>query len=95
MENKEDCKVIVLDENGDVLCFSEDGRITPKPLEEITLDNLFIFWSKDLNELENYFLSLSHWRSTERSVRGILNVNSCSFLDLYIIDQEKGEFLVG
>lgn len=90
MENEDTSRVVVLDENGDILCFSEDGEIIPKPLKEVTLDNLFIFWSRDLNDLESYFCNLSDWM-----VKGILNVNSYSFLDLYVIDEEKGEFLIG
>lgn len=87
--------VVVLDGSGNILCFSEydHKRIIALPLCEVTLDNLFVFWSKDINDLiDYYYYSQSLYRN---NISPTINIHSCSFLDLHVDDSETGGFWIG
>lgn len=95
MENSEETKVIIIDKNGKVLCIStEDGvtKIVPKDFEEVSLDNLFIFWDKDIESFKEY---LDFHSSLIYGIKSDgIDIDSCSFLDLHVIDEDEGTFLI-
>lgn len=93
MKDDDEPKVIVLDKVGNILCLSEDGKnLISCPLEEVTLDRIFMFWEKDLNHLKEFINNILEYSN---GIEVLVDLESCSFLDLYIIDKDKGMFLLG
>lgn len=80
--------VVVIDGSGGILCIGE-SKIYSLPLSEITLDNVFLFWSNSLEELKN-FRDFSSLLFPEE-----IDLDSCSFLEIFIKDREKGLFSLG
>lgn len=91
---EEKSEVAVLDKKGDILCFIKDEKgfpkISSKPLEEVSLEDMLIFWEKDIGKLHTYIYSL-----ITSGITLDIDLENCSFLDLYIIDKEGGLFYLG
>lgn len=85
-------KAVLVDKNGDILVFSDSLRRILKtiPLEDVTLENVFLTWTKDIDFLKDYFFnnSMVHY-----FLEVPIDLDSCTFLDLEFDDSEKGFYL--
>lgn len=85
-------RYVVVDGNGDLLCISsEEGKmkLVSKPLSEISLDSLFMFWSTDIEELKAYSLSLGEYITDKQNPFSEIDIDSCSFMEITINPEDK------
>lgn len=69
----------VINGEGDILCIV-DKELRFLPFQEVNLDNIFIFWNFNKEDLETYLYSLGKYGNM--IVKNI-DIKDCTFLELH------------
>lgn len=78
-------KYILLDKNGKVVCI-ENNQVTYRPLQNVTPDVMFTFWSCNLDELSEFINAFGAFKKSNPFQN--LSLDGVSFLE--IVQEEDG-----
>lgn len=93
----EDNRYVVIDKDGGILCISGDEgktKIVSKPLSEINLNTIFVFWSSNMDELKAYSSRLEEYFSVGENPFSEIDFDSCTFMEINV-NNEDGTFSLG
>lgn len=85
LQETAESKYILLDKDGKVVCI-ENNKVTYKPLQNVTPDVMFTFWSCNLDELSEFIHAFGAFKKSNPFQD--LSLDEVSFLE--VVPEEDG-----